>query len=396
MQRPLLNIIKVWYHEVRTVFRDKGILIFILFVPLFYPLLYSYVYTNELVREVPAVVVDDCQSDFSRLFVRNLDATQEIKIMGHSNSMAEAKLLMKKGEIYGVIRIPRSFDDDIWHMRQTYVGLYCSMSSMLYYKSLLLGCNNVALDMNKDIKVEKYLGQSTPRAEEISKMPIDYNYVPMFNPKEGFAAFLIPPVLMLILQQTLFLGIGMSMGDCRERYNGSVIPWHSAYKNPVTIVLGKSLLYFALYFILGIYMFVYVNNIFSLPRLGNYTTFMAFLVPYLLATIFLGMVLSYFVFRREDCIMIFVFLSVPMLFLSGISWPGAKMPEFWKYFSYLFPSTFAMNGYPRIATMGCTLQDVAPMYKAMWIQTGIYFLLACLLYQLSIWKLVRRYKVESE
>ena len=37
----LTNIFQIWYSELITVMRDKGILIFILFVPLAYPLLYS-------------------------------------------------------------------------------------------------------------------------------------------------------------------------------------------------------------------------------------------------------------------------------------------------------------------------------------------------------------------
>ena len=45
--KSILNIFQIWYREIGNIFRDKGIMIFILFVPLAYPLLYSYVYTNE-------------------------------------------------------------------------------------------------------------------------------------------------------------------------------------------------------------------------------------------------------------------------------------------------------------------------------------------------------------
>lgn len=204
-------------------------------------------------------------------------------------------------------------------------------------------------------------------------MPIDYDYVSWFNPQGGFAAFLIPPVLMLIIQQTLFLGIGMSMGNSREKYMGSVIPPNRWYKNPVHIVFGKGLPYFFLYVLLAIYMFTVVTKMFTLPQLGDYWTFMTFVVPYILACIFMGMVLSSFVYRREDCIMLFVFMSVPMLFLSGMSYPRTSMPEFWKYVSYIFPSTFGMNGYIKISSMGASLQDIKTEFCALWAQTGHIF-----------------------
>ena len=60
--------------------------------------------------------------------------------------------------------------------------------------------------------------------------------------------------------------------------------------------------------------------------------------------------------------LIFVFTSVPLLFISGISWPGAAIPPFWKYVSYIFPSTFGINGFVKINNMGATLSEVAFEY----------------------------------
>ena len=181
------------------------------------------------------------------------------------------------------------------------------------------------------------------------------------------------------------------MGNARERYLGSVIPFHRWYKNPVHIVIGKALPYFTLYIVLAVYMFTVVTRAFTLPQLGNYLTFIAFVVPFILACIFLAMVLSAFVYRREDCILLLVFLSVPMLFLSGVSWPSVSMPDFWRYFSYLFPSTFGMNGYVRITSMGASLSDIRGDYMGLWIQAGTYFILACIFYRRQIVSLVRRF-----
>lgn len=384
--KTIPNILQIWYNELTTVMRDKGILIFILFVPLAYPLLYSYVYTNEVVREVPAAVVDEANSSLSREFVRNMDASPDVSIRARCHSMAEAEELVRRQEVYGIVRIPSTFDRDLWKGEQTHVGLYCDMCSMLYYKALMLTATNVSLEMNKDIKVER-LHATTERQEEIMRMPIDYDYVSLYNPQSGFAAFLIPPVLMLIIQQTLLLGIGMSAGDTRERWQGSFVPFHRAYKNPIHIAAGKILFYFFLYLPLGVYMFTFITRSFALPQLGDYATFLAFLAPYLLACIALAMVLSAMVYRREDCIMIFVFLSVPLLFLSGISWPGSAMPTVWRCVSWLFPSTFGMNGYVRIQGMGASLADVAMEWRALWIQAGVYGVLACMLYRRQIVRL---------
>lgn len=393
--KSILNIFQIWYREIGNIFRDKGIMIFILFVPLAYPLLYSYVYTNEVVREVPVAVVDESHSELSRELLRKMDASPDLKIVVYCDNLSAAQEMIRRQEVYGIVRIPSDFTRELWNGNQAPIGLYCDMSSMLYYKALLLTATNVSLEVNKDIKVNHYLPSTTDRQAEITRMPIDYDYVPLYNPQSGFAAFLIPPVLMLIIQQTLLLGIGMSTGNSREHHMGSVIPFHPWYKNPVHIVIGKALPYFMLYIILGVYMFAVVTRLFTLPQLGHYTTFIAFLVPFVLACIFLAMVLSSFIYRREDSILLLVFLSVPMLFLSGLSWPASDMPAFWKYFSYLFPSTFGMNGYVRITSSGARLSDISSEYIALWIQAGVYFLLACWFYRRQIKCILTRKREES-
>ena len=105
---------------------------------------------------------------------------------------------------------------------------------------------------------------------------------------------------------------------------------------------------------------------------------------YLAACIFFAMTASIAIRNRETCMLIFVFTSVPLLFISGISWPGAAIPPFWKYVSYIFPSTFGINGFVKINNMGATLSEVAFEYKALWLQAGIYFLTTCWVYRWQI------------
>lgn len=390
MKRSIINIIQIWMTELKEIMRDKGILIFIIFVPLCYPLLYSYVYTNEVVRDVPFAVIDDCNSAKSREFIRKMDATPDARMVARCNDVAEARQLLMEREIYGVVRIPQNFELDLWRGEQTTVGLYCDMSSLLYYKALLLAANNVSLDMNRDIKVEQYLHPSTREDEEISRMPIEYDYISLYNPQSGFAAFLIPPVLMLIIQQTLFLGIGMSMGNQREKCIAQMLPKRKWYRRPFDIVMGKAVFYFMLYILMAIYMYTAVTKWFGLPALGDYLVFLQFITPYILACIFMAMVLSVLVYRREDCIMLFVFLSVPLLFMSGISWPGSEIPQFWKYVSWLFPSTFGMNGYLRIMGTGASIADIHKEYAGLWCQVLVYAALACFMYRLRLKAIIRR------
>ena len=380
----IYDLFYIWKQEFRTTFRDQGVLIFFVLVPLVYPLIYSFIYTNETIREVPTVVVDDSRSSLSREYLRKVDASPETSIVAYCADMEEAKLMLKDRKAYGIIYIPAHFSDDIVQGKQTQVSIFCDMSGLLYYKALLTANTNVSLAMNAAIKMER-AGNTTARQDEITAYPIEYEDVAIFNPTNGFAAFLIPAVLILIIQQTLLLGIGWSAGTAREHNQfKDLVPINRHYNGTLRIVMGKGLSYFMVYSLVAVYILCVVPRLFSLNQIAIPGVLTLFTLPYLTACIFFAMTASIAIRNRETCMLLFVFTSVPLLFLSGISWPGSAMPSFWKYFSYLFPSTFGINGYVRINSMGATLNEVAFEYRALWMQTGIYFLTTCFVYRRQI------------
>ncbi len=380
----IYDLFYIWKQEFRTTFRDQGVLISFVLVPLVYPLIYSFIYTNETIREVPTVVVDNSRSSLSREYLRKVDASPETSIVAYCADMEEAKLMLKDRKAYGIIYIPAHFSDDIVQGKQTQVSIFCDMSGLLYYKALLTANTNVSLAMNAAIKMER-AGNTTARQDEITAYPIEYEDVAIFNPTNGFAAFLIPAVLILIIQQTLLLGIGLSAGTAREHNQfKDLVPINRHYNGTLRIVMGKGLSYFMVYSLVAVYILCVVPRLFSLNQIAIPGVLTLFTLPYLTACIFFAMTASIAIRNRETCMLLFVFTSVPLLFLSGISWPGSAMPSFWRYFSYLFPSTFGINGYVRINSMGATLNEVAFEYRALWMQTGIYFLTTCFVYRRQI------------
>ena len=130
VKEGILDMFYVWKQEFRAVFRDQGVLIFFILVPLAYPLVYAFIYTNEVVRDVPAVVVDDSRSSLSREYLRKVDATPDVHIVAYCSDMEEAKLVMKERDAYGLIYIPSDFSSNIARGQQTQVSLYCDMSGL--------------------------------------------------------------------------------------------------------------------------------------------------------------------------------------------------------------------------------------------------------------------------
>ncbi len=366
--------------ELRKTVSDVGVLVFFIVVPLLYPLLYAYLYGRETVREVPVVAVDDCRSTTSREFLRKCDATPDLKIVSYCADMEEARNVIHNHKAYGIIQVPRELDKTLADGHQATINLYCDMSGLLYYKAMLSGCTMVSLDMNRDIQMVRLSGMSDWE-KEVMTMPIENEYVTMFNPANGFQAFLIPAVLILVLQQTLVLGVAMMAGTEHERRRRGELILGDEYSNPITVLGGKALAYLLVYGFTATYVLCVVPWLFNMPQLWQLPTLVAFIVPFLLASIFFAISISFFVRDRESCFLLFVFVSVPLIFMSGISWPTSNMPTFWKIFAQIFPSTHAVNGFARISTTGALLQDVRYESIALWIQTAVYFMTSLFIYE---------------
>ncbi|MDD6866617.1 MAG: ABC transporter permease, partial [Prevotella sp.] len=83
----LHDVFHICVQELRQTFRDEGMLIFFILVPLAYPILYSWIYQEQLVREVPVVVVDDSNSSRSREFTRLFDASPDVAVVARCTDM---------------------------------------------------------------------------------------------------------------------------------------------------------------------------------------------------------------------------------------------------------------------------------------------------------------------
>lgn len=372
--------------ELKNVLKDQGVLMFLILVPIAYPILYSWIYNNEMTREVPVAVVDLSHSHTSREFTRMLDASPDTKVAVRYNSLAEAKECIGRGEAYGAVYFPEDFQTKLNRMEQTHVGVYCDMSLMLAYKAIFQTCTAIQGNMNSRIQIE-LSGNHTDREDEISTKPLDFEEVPIFNNTAGYGNFIIPGVLMLIIQQTLLLGVGMAAGTAREKNNyGFLVPVDRHYRGVMRIIWGKSLAYFMIYMVMGTYLLCAVPYMFNFISLVSWKSLMLFILPYLLACIFFSMTISVLMRYRENVMLLVVFSSVPLLFMSGVSWPQSNIPSFWQGVSWLFPSTFGIRGFVRMNSMGATLEDISTEYHALWIQTVVYFVLAHEVYRFQIGK----------
>lgn len=72
-----------------------------------------------------------------------------------------------------------------------------------------------------------------------------------------------------------------------------------------------------IYFVMGAYVTLCVPKFFSFTSLIHMSDWLGLMLPYLLACIFFGLMLSCLVRYRENVMLLVVFTSVPLLFMTA-------------------------------------------------------------------------------
>ena len=362
------NIIDIWWQETLAIFKDSGAMLFCFVLPLAYPVLYSWIYNNEVVHDVPVVVVDDSHSALSREFIQKVDASPDVSVAYYAGSIHEAQSYIGHGEAYGIFYFPSNFATAVGRHEQAHASVYCDMSYMLTYKAIYMTAQNVSMAIGTEIKIAKS-GTYTDREAEIISQPLDFEDVPIFNTTGGYGNFVLPGVLVLIIQQALLLGVGLLSGTEREKHFPMV-------KNVIDAFFGKGIAFLLIFAVMLAYCTLVVPRMFGFVMMVHFLDWLVFMTPYLIACIGFALVGSELIPFREAVMLTAVCTSVPFLFLSGISWPQSGIPGFWQGISCCLPSTFAIRGFVRMSSMGARIGDVLPEFRALAILAIVYSLAA--------------------
>ncbi len=371
------DLTEVFCNEFKIVGHDVGVMLFFFALPLLYPITYTLIYNPEVVDQVPVAIIDNDRSADSRQFVRDASAAPAVDVVGYAANLNEARQWMNEGKVFGILRIPSDYASKIATGQQATIEFYADMSLLLRYRALLAALTDLQLKQTADITLRR-VNTAGIESAGIAKMPIDSHHSFLGDPEQGFASFVMPGIVILILQQSMVLGIALIGGTSRERRarNRGYDPMMIDRAAPSAAVWGKALCYVVLYIPMTIYVTTCIPEMFNLPHYGSATQYLPFLFPMLLASAFLGQALLPVMKERESAFIIVVFTSVVFLFTSGLTWPRYAMNELWTWFGNLIPATWGVEGFIRINSNAATLAESSHPFIAMWILTAIYFLLA--------------------
>jgi len=375
--------------ELKLIFSDSGAVLFFMLAMVIYPMLYISGYGKEVVRELPVAVVDLDHSSLSRQYSRMVDASEQVTVSDKPGSVKEAEQLFFDGKVKGVILIPNNFEKDIYSSKQTNVTVYSDASFFLLYKQVYTGASFANGTFAAGVEIKRMLAEGKPIAQALDQQdPVKLDVYSLYNPSGGYASFVMPGVILIVMQQTLLIGIGVLGGTIREKkifmkMNGKA----RHHLGSVRLVFGKASAYYLVYFLNALFTFIIFHHWFLLPDRANMLLIFTLFVPYILAVSFFGLAVSMLFKERVHAVLFLVFLSPMMVFMSGISWPSSALPVAVSWFAHIFPSTTVVPAYLKLRVCGAGFEAVRSEFIFLLVQAFVYFIIATFAYRLSIRRL---------
>lgn len=328
-----------------------------------YGFYYPLAYQHQTAGQMPLAIVDLDHSALSRALAEDVAATHGVRLAAVTSNFAEAVERLERREIDAVVLVPAGLE------RGVLTGTASGGLAIYVNGAYLVRASAVGATLKAVLSgaVEEALAPKARALGLQTLAPIEVVTRPMFNTREGYGSYAVTGVAILIVHQTLLFGIVMLAADRRGQLLGKVAT--PAFFGVVSafgvLGLASTLFYTGFVFWFQDY-----------PRGGDFIGMLVATALYVPAAILLALLVGSFFDKPERSTQALVWMSAPLFFLSGLSWPHSAMPPLLAAFAWMIPSTPGIQAMIKLNQMGARLDEVTPELAALAAQALVYGALA--------------------
>ena len=264
--------IQVGKRELKRLFTNKIYLFCIFGAPLFCLFFFLSMMDEGLPNNLPLAVVDLDDSTSSRSLIRQLDAFEGTEVVVKPVDFPAAREIMQKGDVYGILLIPKNFAKDAATGKQPKLSFYTNNSYLIAGSLLFKDLKTISVLASASVGLQTGRAKGYTDAQIMAQIqPIRIDSHPIGNPWLNYSVYLnniiIPGILQLMIFCITVYSIGIEIKENTTR------KWLRKGKYSMTVsLLGKLLPQTLLFLLCGliIYTVLYAfmgfpfNNIFPM------------------------------------------------------------------------------------------------------------------------------------
>ena len=330
----------------RAIVNDRVAMLTLVGAVVLYSFFYPAAYRHQVATLLPLVVVDQDRSPLSRSLLRKLDAVRAVRLAGVVASMDEARGVVERGEAEAVLLVPADFQRDILRGGQGRLALLGNGTLLGRASVAMQGAALAITAIGHDAAVSQaqFVGLPAPA-------PLQLIERPLFNTAEGYGSSIVPGVAALIAQQTLLIGVVLVLATRRERLG------RLRFSRPGLCGIAAAFAVIGMFSLLYFSGFVFWFQ--DYPRAGNLAGLLLAGALFIASVVSFALAFGSFFRTRERAFQLITVTSLPLFFLSNLSWPAEATPELLVRIAQMLPSTPGINAMVKLNQMGARLPEVS-------------------------------------
>ena len=339
---------------------------------------FALLFNKGAIRNIPIAVLDEDHTTLSRKVAQMIDDTPTAMVAYDIQSMDEGERLMREGKIIAIVQIPAFFEKNILSNSQTHLENYISGTNISVNGLLSKDIQTAVTTFTAGVQLQVLMKQGLTQRQAMTQlMPVRFDRHVLFNPHINYGYYLSPSFMPMMLMIFVVMVTIFSIGT--ELKHATAREWMAAGNGSVwAALLGKVLPITAIMFLISLVMLLINFKIVGTPLNGSLTVILIGTLLFILSYQSISVLIV--------SLLLLLWTSIPILMLSGVSYPQQGIPNWLFNLGQLFPSSHGVNGFIRIQTMGATIPEVFAEIKWLVILTVVYGGLACI----GIHQVIRR------
>ncbi len=360
---------------------ERDTFLIFLFAVAFYLVFYAWPYSAQTVTNVQTAVVDLDQSAASRRLIDRIRASSMVDLVAVTRDRAEGRLLYQTEKAAAVVTIPEDYEKDLLAGRHTFIAF--SANGAYPVKARAAMADVAAIAAGETALAAAYnavrAGAPLTLVKTLQTAPVSLVQVNLFNPLSGYASYIVPAVMPVIIQAVLLVSIVMSLGG-----------WLAAAKSPGVLIAilqrpkGFAAL-FAAFWLFSLMWLAYALGpdflFFDFVSLANPAGTLVIALLFGAAVVSFGLAFTFAMGTNAYGAQFFVIMSAPSLFVSGVVHPLFDMTPFALAVRLFIPTTPGITAFVAVSQNGSPLAAVAPQLVHLLVLACGYGLIAYFLWR---------------
>ncbi len=347
----------------------------------FYLVFYAWPYANQSITAIDTAIVDLDRSSASRSLVQKFSSASALCIRAQTADPGQARLLYKNEEVSAVITIPPGYEENLLAGKPTAVRLTANGAFPVKSRAVSAAVATIIAGETMQSAAMNLLRSGAPsslvsRAAGAPPVFVDQN---LFNVLSGYAGYIVPVVMPVILQAVLLMSITMSLGGwlCERPSSGLLR----------ALFVGRAgfLALYGAFWVFGMLWIGYAMGIdfvlFDFSSMQNPAASLVLMALFIAAVTSFGLACTFALNSNAYCAQFLVVISAPSVFLSGAVFPAADFAWPAQVMRLFIPSTPGINGLVAAAQNAASLDLVYPQVLHLAILAAGYAAAAHFLYR---------------